>query len=115
MADGRAVRDLMELPAGSILASLARRATALRPALEPRRPAGTTLRPRRIRGPGTELRPRSERRCARNIAPLQRQRLLAADVLASTDLNKAVADRIDWRSDERRWCREGKLPKPGWW
>ncbi len=18
-------------------------------------------------------------------------------------------------SDERRWCREGKLPKPGWW
>jgi hypothetical protein len=19
------------------------------------------------------------------------------------------------RDDERRWCREGKLPKPGWW
>jgi hypothetical protein len=20
-----------------------------------------------------------------------------------------------WRADERRWCREGKLPQPGWW
>lgn len=48
-----------------------------------------------------------------NIAPLQRHGLLAADVLASTDLNKATADRVDWRADERRWCREGKLPRPG--
>jgi hypothetical protein len=25
------------------------------------------------------------------------------------------ADRAAWRDDERRWCRKGKLPKPGWW
>ena len=50
-----------------------------------------------------------------NIAPLQRHGLLAADVLASTDLNKAATDRVEWRADERRWCREGKLPRPGWW
>lgn len=31
-----------------------------------------------------------------NIAPLQRAGILAADVLASTDLNKATADRVDW-------------------
>ena len=24
------------------------------------------------------------------------------------------ADRVAWHDDERRWCREGKLPKPGW-
>ena len=50
-----------------------------------------------------------------NIAPLQRAGLLTADVLAGKDVEKAIADRADWRDDERRWCREGKLPKPGWW
>jgi SAM-dependent methyltransferase len=50
-----------------------------------------------------------------NIAPLQRAGLLAADVLAAKDLEKAIADRAEWRADERRWCREGKLPRPGWW
>lgn len=50
-----------------------------------------------------------------NIAPLQRAGLLTTDVLASKDLDKAIADRAVWRDDERRWCREGKLPKPGWW
>lgn len=49
-----------------------------------------------------------------NIAPLQKAGLLAADVLAAKDLDKAIADRADWRADERRWCREGKLPQPGW-
>lgn len=50
-----------------------------------------------------------------NIAPLQKAGLLAADVLAAKELDKAIADRADWRADERRWCREGKLPRPGWW
>ncbi len=50
-----------------------------------------------------------------NIAPLQRAGLLAADVLASKDIEQAIADRAAWRADERRWCREGKLPRPGWW
>lgn len=50
-----------------------------------------------------------------NIAPLQKAGLLAADVLAAKDVDKAIADRADWRADERRWCREGKLPRPGWW
>jgi hypothetical protein len=50
-----------------------------------------------------------------NIAPLQKAGLLAADVLAGKDVDKAIADRAVWRDDERRWCREGKLPKPGWW
>lgn len=50
-----------------------------------------------------------------NIAPLQLARLLAADVLAAKDVEKAIADRAQWRADERRWCREGKLPQPGWW
>lgn len=50
-----------------------------------------------------------------NIAPLQRAGLLAADVLASKDIEKAIADRAEWHADERRWCREGKLPRPGWW
>jgi hypothetical protein len=50
-----------------------------------------------------------------NIAPLQKYRLLAADVLASKDIERAIEDRAVWRADERRWCREGKLPKPGWW
>jgi hypothetical protein len=50
-----------------------------------------------------------------NVAPLQRAGLLAADVLAAKDVEKAIADRAEWRADERRWCREGKLPQPGWW
>jgi hypothetical protein len=50
-----------------------------------------------------------------NIAPLQRAGLLVMDVLAAKDVEKAIADRAEWRADERRWCREGKLPRPGWW
>lgn len=50
-----------------------------------------------------------------NISPLQKAGLLAADVLDAKDLDKAIADRAAWRADERRWCRVGKLPKPGWW
>jgi len=50
-----------------------------------------------------------------NIAPLQKAGLLAADVLAAKDVDKAIADRAKWRADERRWVREGKLPQPGWW
>jgi len=50
-----------------------------------------------------------------NIAPLQRAGLLAVDVLPAKDLQKAVEDRARWRSDERRWCRGGRLPQPGWW
>jgi hypothetical protein len=50
-----------------------------------------------------------------NIAPLQKAGILAADVLATKDVDKAIADRAEWRADERRWVREGKLPQPGWW
>jgi len=50
-----------------------------------------------------------------NIAPLQKAGLLPADVLAKKDVDKAIADRAEWRADERRWVREGKLPQPGWW
>ncbi|WP_424357122.1 hypothetical protein [Methanocella sp. MCL-LM] len=50
-----------------------------------------------------------------NIAPLQKAGLLAVDVLAKKDVDKAIADRAEWRADERRWCREGKLSRPGWW
>jgi SAM-dependent methyltransferase len=50
-----------------------------------------------------------------NIAPLQRAGLLAAEVLPAKDLQKALEDRARWRSDERRWCRSGRLPQPGWW
>lgn len=50
-----------------------------------------------------------------NIAPLQKAGLLTAYVLTGKDVDKAIADRASWREDERRWCREGKLPKPGWW
>jgi SAM-dependent methyltransferase len=50
-----------------------------------------------------------------NIAPLQRAGLLAADVLPAKDLEKAITDRSEWRAHERRWCRDGKLPQPGWW
>ena len=50
-----------------------------------------------------------------NIAPVQKAGVLAADVIAKKDVEKAIADRAEWRADERRWCREGKLPKCGWW
>ncbi|MDG6251304.1 hypothetical protein [Methanocalculus sp.] len=50
-----------------------------------------------------------------NIVPLQKAGLLAGDVIAKKDLEKAISDRAEWRADERRWCREGKLPKCGWW
>lgn len=50
-----------------------------------------------------------------NIAPLQKAGLLHADVLDAKDIEKAISDRAEWRSDERRWVREGKLPQPGWW
>lgn len=50
-----------------------------------------------------------------NVAPLQKAGLLAGDVIAKKDEEKAIADRAEWRADERRWCREGKLPKCGWW
>jgi hypothetical protein len=50
-----------------------------------------------------------------NIAPLQKAGLLAAEVIAKKDVEKAIADRAEWRADERRWCREGKLPQCGWW
>ena len=50
-----------------------------------------------------------------NIAPLQKAGLLAAEVLARKDIDKAIADRAEWRADERRWVREAKLPQPGWW
>jgi hypothetical protein len=50
-----------------------------------------------------------------NIAPLQRADVLAAPVLASRDVNGAIANRVEWRSTERTWCRATKLPRPGWW
>src|SRR5262249_22713130 len=50
-----------------------------------------------------------------NIAPLQKAGVLAAQVLAPADADKAIADRAEWRADERRWCREGRLSQPGWW
>jgi len=49
-----------------------------------------------------------------NIAPLQLAGLLASDVLKEADAKKALADRARWRSDERRWVREGVLPRCGW-
>lgn len=51
-----------------------------------------------------------------NIAPLQLAGgVLASDVLKPpVDARKAIADRARWRSDERRWVREGKLPRCGW-
>ncbi len=50
-----------------------------------------------------------------NIAPLQCAGLLALNVLSQKDVEKAIENRAEWRDDERRWCREGKLTKPGWW
>jgi hypothetical protein len=50
-----------------------------------------------------------------NIAPLQKSGLLSAEVIAKKDIEKAIVDRTEWRRDERCWCREGILPKCGWW
>ena len=49
-----------------------------------------------------------------NVAPLQLAGVLAADVLKEVDARKAIADRVRWRADERRWVREGVLPRCGW-
>ncbi len=49
-----------------------------------------------------------------NIAPLQLADVLASDVLKLNDVKKALADRARWRADERRWVRDGKLPRCGW-
>jgi hypothetical protein len=49
-----------------------------------------------------------------NIAPLQLAGVLASDVLKEADARKALADRARWRADERRWGREGVLPRCGW-
>jgi hypothetical protein len=49
-----------------------------------------------------------------NIAPLQLAGVLASDVLKTADAKKAIADRARWRADERRWVREGQLPRCGW-
>ena len=50
-----------------------------------------------------------------NVAPLQLAGLLADAVLAKDiDARKAIADRARWRADERRWVREGVLPRCGW-
>jgi hypothetical protein len=50
-----------------------------------------------------------------NIAPLQLAGVLAKEVLARRgDAQKAIVDRARWRADERRWVREGKLPRCGW-
>jgi hypothetical protein len=49
-----------------------------------------------------------------NCAPVQQAGVLAQDVLNTKDLRKAIADRARWRADERRWVRQGKLPRCGW-
>jgi hypothetical protein len=49
-----------------------------------------------------------------NIAPLQLAGVLVSDVLKAADAKKALADRARWRADERRWVRDGKLPRCGW-
>jgi len=50
-----------------------------------------------------------------NIAPIQKYGLLASNVLSKKDMDRAIEDRAKWRNDERNWCREGKLKKPGYW
>jgi Eco57I restriction endonuclease. len=49
-----------------------------------------------------------------NIAPLQLAGVLTKDVLNKKDATKALSDRVRWRADERRWVREGTLPRCGW-
>jgi len=34
--------------------------------------------------------------------------------IKAADAKKALADRARWRSDERLWVRDGKLPRCGW-
>ena len=34
--------------------------------------------------------------------------------MKTADAQKAIADRAHWRADERRWVREGVLPRCGW-
>jgi hypothetical protein len=50
-----------------------------------------------------------------NIAPLQKSGVLMRDVLDPKDVERAIADRAEWRADERRWARQGILDHPGWW
>jgi hypothetical protein len=50
-----------------------------------------------------------------NIAPLQKNGVLAYDILSKKDLVNAIKERSEWRRDERNWCRIGKLSSPGWW
>lgn len=50
-----------------------------------------------------------------NIAPLQRAGLLARDVLAKGDVERAIGDRARWRHDERLACRAGHQRRPSWW
>jgi hypothetical protein len=45
---------------------------------------------------------------------VQQASLLAADLRKAKDATKAIADRARWRADERRWVRDGKLPRCGW-
>jgi len=52
---------------------------------------------------------------SRICSATQKVGLLAGEVIAKKDLEKAISDWAEWRADERRWCREGKLPKCGWW
>jgi hypothetical protein len=47
-----------------------------------------------------------------NITSLQKAGLLASEVIAKKDIDKAISDRVKWRADEGSWCHEGKLPKP---
>lgn len=49
-----------------------------------------------------------------NLAPLQLAGILAREVLNPQDALKALSDRVHWRAEERRWVREGKLPRCGW-
>ena len=39
--------------------------------------------------------------------------LLTSEVLRPDDARRAIADRARWRSEERRWVREGVLPLCG--
>src|SRR5262249_1266062 len=49
-----------------------------------------------------------------HIAPLQKAGLLAAEVLAVKDVDRAIEDRAEWRAAERRSSRDGKPSKPDW-
>lgn len=80
---------------------------------EPGRPAPTTL--EEFIRQESAWRPDVNDGVRVNLAPLQRAGLLAADALAGKDVVPAIADRAIWRADERRWVRERKLPRPGWW